>query len=79
MEKISERRRAVYKALIEIGFIIFLFYSNLLMGQYNLGHNFAQRPILEAIKNICTIDNFGLAVIAAFIGHVAFDRIRRRL
>lgn len=79
MKKLSERRRVVYRAILEMGFIIFLFYSNLLMGQYNLGHNFSQRPILDALKNIFTIDNFGLAVIAAFIGHVAFDRMRKRL
>ncbi len=62
-----------------MGFIIFLFYSNLLMGQYNKGHDFAQRPILDAMRNIFTVDNFGLAIIAAFVGHVFFDRIRKRL
>ncbi len=78
MKKLSERRRAFYSSLIEMSFIIFLFYSNLLMGQYNLGHDFAQRPIFEAMKNVFTIDNFGVAVTAAFIGHVAFDSMRKR-
>ncbi len=67
------------RALLEMGFIIFLFYSNLLMGQYNLGHSLADRSLLEALRNIFTADNFIIAVVAAFIGHVAFDQVRKRL
>ncbi len=62
-----------------MSFIIFLFYANLLMGQYNLGHHFSDRPILEALRTVVTLDNFIIALIAAFIGHVAFDYFRRRL
>jgi hypothetical protein len=71
--------RSASRALLEMGFIIFLFYSNLLMGQYNLGHTFADRPILTAVRAIVTVDNFIIAVLAAVIGHVAFDWMRRRL
>jgi hypothetical protein len=69
----------VQKALLEMGFIIFLFYSNLMMGQYNFGHSFATRSLLEAMRNIFTLDNFVIAVVAAFIGHVVFDQVRKRL
>ncbi len=62
-----------------MGFIIFLFYSNLLMGQYNSGHNFATRSLLDALRDIFTVDNFIISVVAAFIGHVAFDHLRKRL
>jgi hypothetical protein len=62
-----------------MSFIIFLFYANLLMGQYNFGHHFCDRPILEALRTVFTLDNFIIALIAAFIGHVAFDYFRRRL
>lgn len=79
MKEPSERRHAVYRALLEMSFIVFLFYSNLLMGQYNAGHSFSDRPLLVACKNIITFDNFIVGVIAAFFGHVAFDNIRNRL
>jgi hypothetical protein len=75
----SERSRNFRRTLLEMGFIIFLFYSNLLMGQYNLGHNFGDRPILVAITNIFTLDNFIIALLSAFVGHVVFDYIRKRL
>jgi hypothetical protein len=34
MESISQMKRNVWRAVIEVGFIIFLFYSNLLMGEF---------------------------------------------
>jgi hypothetical protein len=79
MSRPSERYRNIRRALLEMAFIIFLFYSNLLMGQYNLGHRFSDRTMLEALKNIFTFDNFVIAAAAAFVGHVAFDYIRKRI
>ena len=73
------RSQVFRRTLVEMGFIIFLFYSNLLMGQYNLGHDFGDKPILVAINNIVTLDNFIIAVAAAFIGHIVFDSLRKRL
>ncbi len=67
------------RTILEMSFIIFLFYSNLLMGQYNFGHTLADRSIISALHNIFTLDNFLIAVVAAFIGHVAFDQLRKRL
>jgi hypothetical protein len=49
------------------------------MGQYTLGHRFADKPILAAVANIFTLDNLMIAVAAAFVGHVVFDRMRKRL
>jgi hypothetical protein len=71
--------RKIGRTLLEMIFIIFLFYSNLLMGQYIRGRGFAERPLQEAVGNIFTLDNFIIAVAAAFIGHVAFDYLRKRL
>jgi hypothetical protein len=73
------RSKLLRRTLLEMSFIIFLFYSNLLMGQYNFGHSFSERPILSALRNIFTIENFMIAIAAAFVGHVAFDHIRKRL
>ncbi len=67
------------RTILEMSFIIFLFYANLLMGQYNSGHTLADRSIIAAFRNIFTLDNFVIAVVAAFVGHVAFDQLRKRL
>jgi len=31
------------------------------------------------MRNIFTLDNLVIAIVAAFIGHVAFDIVRKRL
>ncbi len=79
MNKTADKTSVLRRSILEMAFIIFLFYSNLLMGQYNRGHSFAQRSILEAFQNIFTVENFIVALAAAFIGHVVFDSIRKRL
>jgi len=79
MNKRIKRSSFLLRTILEMSFIIFLFYSNLLMGQYNFGHGFADRPITAALRNIFTVDNFVIAVLAAFVGHVAFDQLRKRI
>jgi hypothetical protein len=79
MTRRSKASSIFRRAIIEMTFILFLFYANLLMGQYNLGHSFANRSIVEACRNIFTIENAIIGVVAAFVGHVAFDHIRKRL
>jgi hypothetical protein len=68
----------VLRAIIEIAFIIFLFYSNLLMGEFNRasGHG---KTLAVALNDIFTLTNFAIAVIAALIGYVVFEFLRRRL
>jgi len=65
------------KAAIEIGFIIFLFYSNLLMGEFNrtAGHH---KTLLAAISDIITLKNFAIAVVASVTGHLGFEILRKR-
>jgi hypothetical protein len=68
----------VLRAIIEIGFIIFLFYSNLLMGEFNrsAGHG---KTLTLALTDIFTLPNFLIANIAALIGYVVFEFLRRKL
>jgi hypothetical protein len=65
------------RAVIEVAFIIFLFYSNLLMGEFNRtsgrGKTFA-----VALTDIFTIKNFAIAIIAASIGYILFEHLRRK-
>ena len=67
----------VLRALIEVAFIIFLFYSNLLMGEFNRtagpGKTFA-----VALYDIFTLNNFAIAIIAASIGYVVFEHLRKK-
>jgi hypothetical protein len=60
-------------------FIIFLFYANLLMGQYTHESIRHGVTLMRAISNIFSVENFVIALICAFIGHSLFDRIRRAL
>ena len=68
----------VVRALIEVGFIIFLFYSNLLMGEYNRA-NGTGKPLSIALTNIFTTTNFAIALFAATIGYIVFETLRSKL
>ena len=46
------------RALIEIGFIVFLFYSNLLMGEYMRSGSGRRHSFLWAVQDILTPANF---------------------
>jgi hypothetical protein len=67
-----------WRAVVEISFIIFLFYSNLLMGQYVATSNPQNMSLWTAIKNVVTPDDFIVAVVTALIGHLVFEFLRRR-
>ena len=63
------------RALIEIGFIIFLFYSNLLMGEFDRS---VHRTLISAIYDILTLTNFAIGLIAAMIGYLVFEYLRKK-
>ena len=69
----------IFRALIEVGFIIFLFYSNLLMGEFERSGMRQGRSLLWAISDVFTSTNFLIAVIAALIGYVLVEFLRKRL
>jgi hypothetical protein len=69
----------VWRAIVEAGFIIFLFYSNLLMGKFErsgIGHI---RGLGWAVADIFTPANFMIALIAALIGYVLVEFLRKKL
>jgi hypothetical protein len=61
-----------------MAFIIFLFYSNLLMGEYTRDRGYG-KPLIIALKNIFSVTNFIIAIVAAFIGYMLFEFFRRQL
>jgi hypothetical protein len=64
-------------ALVEVLFIIFLFYSNLLMGEFTQSHVNAGQKFIPALMNIFTAYNFLIAIIAALIGYAVFECLRK--
>ncbi len=71
-------KKNVWRAVIEIGFIIFLFYSNLLMGEFERSGLGQTRGIAWAIGDVFTAANFEIAMIAALIGYVLVEFLRKK-
>ena len=70
--------KIVWRAIIEAGFIILLFYSNLLMGEFERSGLGAKRGMVWAIEDVFTAANFGIAAIAALTGYVLLEFLRKR-
>jgi hypothetical protein len=73
-----KRLTPFWRAVVEAGFIIFLFYSNLLMGEFERS-NEGGKTLLFALGDIFTVPNFLIAVISALIGYVVIEYLRKRL
>jgi hypothetical protein len=67
------------RAVVEIGFIIFLFYSNLLMGEFTASGQGHTRGLAWALGDILTTSNFVIAAVAALIGYLVVEFLRNRL
>lgn len=67
----------IWRVAIEMTFIIFLFYSNLLMGEYTRSNGYG-KPLIVALKDIFSVTNFVIAIVAAFIGYAVFEFLRRQ-
>ena len=76
----SRTWKRILRALAEIGFIVFLFYTNLLMGEFTRARA-AQHPepFLLAVRDVFTITNSIIALVAAFVGYVVIEAIRTYL
>jgi hypothetical protein len=71
-------KKNIWRAVIEVTFIVFLFYSNLLMGEFERSGMGQERGIAWAIGDIFTAANFEIALIAAFLGYIFFEFLRKR-
>ncbi len=74
-----QRINPVLRAVIETGFIVFLFYSNLLMGQFTVGAPGQTYGLLWSIRAIFTEENFIIAIVTGMIGYIVFEFLRRRV
>jgi hypothetical protein len=69
-------KNSVWKALIEVGFIIFLFYSNLLMGELERSARGRNKGLLWDVRDIFTRKNFLVAVVAGLVGYLVVEHLR---
>jgi hypothetical protein len=74
----KKKMRPLRRIVLEVGFIVFLFYSNLLMGEYTrtgLGYT---KGLLWAIDDVCTLANFTIAIVLGLLGFLLFDYVLKR-
>jgi hypothetical protein len=68
----------LWRPVVEVAFIVFLFYSNLLMGEFTVT-NGPGKSLALALNDIFTGTNFLIAAISSLIGYVVFEYLRKRL
>jgi hypothetical protein len=71
-------KKIFWRAGIEIGFIIFLFYANLLMGEFERSGLGQKKGIAWAIEDVFTAANFAIAMMAGLIGYLLFEFLRKK-
>ena len=76
--KQPKRLAPAWRAIVEIGFIIFLFYSNLLMGEFTRA-NGRGKTMAFALEDIFSVTNLAIAIVSGLLGYVGFDYLRKRL
>jgi hypothetical protein len=76
----TNRRRLtpLWRAVIEVGFIVFLFYSNLLMGEFTASNSHG-KTLTSALIDIFTAANFAIGLVSALIGYLVFEYLRKKL
>lgn len=72
-------KKPILRMLVEVGFILFLFYANLLMGEFEHAGMGQKRGLIWALSDIFTHSNFMIAIVAAGIGYLLVEFLRRRL
>jgi hypothetical protein len=73
----SRKHNSWVRAVIEITFIVFLFYSNLLMGEFNAISG-RGKTLAVALHDIFTAKNLTIAICSALIGYIVFEYLRRK-
>jgi hypothetical protein len=71
-------KKAIWRAIVETAFIVFLFYANLLMGEFSRTGKGRGMGLAWALTDVFTPVNFVIAIMAAFVGYVVFEFLRTR-
>ena len=73
----SNLSKKIAIVVAEIGFILFLFYTNLLMGQFTRSRHASS--LLTAISDVFTPTNALIGLVGATVGYFYIEEIRKRL
>ena len=71
-------KKTLWRAVIEVAFILFLFYANLLMGEFERSGSGQKNGLLWAMNDVLTTANFEIGIIAALIGYILFEFLRKK-
>jgi hypothetical protein len=71
-------RKRFWRICVEIGFILFLFYANLLMGEFERSGMAQKRGLLWALSDVFTTSNLAIGAVAATIGYLLIEFLRTR-
>ncbi len=71
-------KKKVFRAIVEMGFIIFLFYANLLMGEFERTGAGQHHSALWALEDIFTARNSLIALLSSFLGYIVFEWLRKK-
>jgi hypothetical protein len=70
------KSRKIVRAVVEVSFIMFLFYSNLLMGEFERANSVGGKSLTGAILDIFTTTNFVIGILASLAGYVIVEFLR---
>jgi hypothetical protein len=76
--KRPKKLRPTWKAVVEVAFIVFLFYSNLLMGEFTRANGHG-KSLTFAVEDIISVTNLVIAVVSGLLGYVVFEYLRKHL
>ena len=71
-------KNKVWRGIIEVGLIIFLLYSTLLMREMEFTATGHDKGLFWDLYDIVTLQNFTIALLAGLIGYVFVEHLRDR-
>ena len=74
--EMNGKRCAPCRLVIEVAFIMFLFYSNLLMGEFERANSAGGKSLAAALADIFTATNFAIGILASLIGYAIVEFLR---
>ena len=77
-QRVRGRLTPLWRAIEEVAFNVFLFYSNLLMGEFTRS-NGQGKSLWFAMVDVFTGTNLAIALVSALIGYVVFEFLRKKL
>jgi hypothetical protein len=57
---------------------MFLFYSNLLMGEFTRANSLHGKSLMDGVRDIFTLTNFDIGIVSSLIGYVVVEYLRAK-